>query len=188
MPAGLSELGLVMALFVVSHFALSSTGPRRALVGRIGEWPFLGLYSLVSLGFFSWVLQAYGAAPEVELWQVPAAFRFFALGIMAPAFILAVAGYTQANPTSLIPFATDGAATGITRISRHPVMWGVGLWALAHTLSTGTGRGLILFGGLGVLALVGAFNIDRRYRRAGVSMGCWGRFDAVNPPAGKRRR
>ncbi len=62
MVAGLSELGLAMGLFVASHLALSSTGPRRALAGRIGEWPFLGLYSLLSLGLFAWVLRAYGAA------------------------------------------------------------------------------------------------------------------------------
>ncbi len=169
MVAGLTELGLAMGLFVVSHLAMSSTGPRRALVSRIGEWPFLGLYSLLSLGFFAWALRAYGAAPVVEVWQAPAVFRFLALGVMAPAFILVVAGYTQSNPTAVILdrfAATDGGPTGITRITRHPVMWGVGLWAVAHTLSTGTGRALIFFGGLGVLAFVGAVNIDRR-RRAG---------------------
>ncbi len=170
MPTGLSELGLVMALFVASHLALSSTGPRRVLAGRIGEWPFLGLYSLVSLGFFAWVLRAYDAAPDVELWVAPAAFRYFALGVMAPAFVLVVAGYTQSNPTAVIldRFSPlDGAPTGITRITRHPVMWGAGLWAVSHTLAVGDAKALILFGGLGVLAFAGTLNIDRRRRRTG---------------------
>ena len=168
-----------MGLFVVSHLALSSAGPRRALVRRIGEWPFLGLYSVLSLGLFVWVLRSYGAAPDVEVWQAPAAFRFFALGVMAPAFVLAVAGYTQSNPTAVVldRFSPpDGGPTGITRITRHPVMWGAGLWALAHTLSTGTGRALILFGGLGVLAFIGTLNIDRRRRRTGGE--AWQRLEA----------
>ena len=170
MPVGLSELGLAMGLFVVSHLALSSAGLRRALVRRFGEWPFLGLYSLLSLGLFVWVLRAYGAAPDVELWVAPAAFRFFALGVMAPAFVLVVAGYTQSNPTAVILdrfAAIDGAATGITRITRHPVMWGAGLWAVAHALAAGNGRALILFGGIGILAFAGMLNIDRRRRRGG---------------------
>ncbi len=168
-----------MGLFVVSHLALSSAGPRRALVRRIGEWPFLGLYSLLSLGLFAWVLRAYGAAPDMELWQAPAAVRFFALGVMAPAFVLVVAGYTQSNPTAVILdrfVATDGGPTGITRITRHPVMWGLGLWAVAHALSTGTGRALLLFGGLGILAFIGMLNIDRRRRRTGGE--AWQRLEA----------
>ena len=159
-----------MGLFVVSHLTLSSAGLRRTLTLRFGEWPFLGFYSLLALGLFAWVLQAYGAAPDVELWQVPAAFRFFALGVMAPAFVLAVAGCTQSNPTAVVldRFSPlDGAATGITKITRHPVMWGIGLWAVAHTLATGNAKALILFGGLGFLAFVGAANIDRRRRRTG---------------------
>ena len=110
-----------MGLFVVSHLALSSAGPRRALVQRIGEWPFLGLYSVLSLGLFVWVLRSYGAAPDVEVWQAPAAFRFFALGVMAPAFVLAVAGYTQSNPTAVVldRFSPpDGGPTGIRRRRR----------------------------------------------------------------------
>jgi uncharacterized membrane protein len=178
MPTGLSELGLAMGLFVVSHLTLSSAGLRRALVRRFGEWPFLGLYSLLSLGLFAWVLRAYGAAPDVELWVAPAAFRYFALGVMAPAFVLVVAGYTQSNPTAVILdrfSAIDGAATGITRITRHPVMWGVGLWAVAHTLAVGNAKALILFGGLGILAFAGAVNIDRRRRTGGES---WRRLES----------
>ena len=147
---------MAMGLFVAGHLALSSAGLRRALVRRTGEWPFLGLYSLLSLALFTWVLRAYGAAPDVELWVAPAAFRFFALGVMAPAFVLVVAGYTQSNPTAVILdrfAAIDGAATGITRITRHPVMWGAGLWAVAHALAAGNGRALILFGGLGVVTV-----------------------------------
>ena len=161
---------MAMGLFVAGHLALSSAGLRRALVRRTGEWPFLGLYSLLSLALFAWVLRAYDAAPDMELWVAPAAFRYFALGVMVPAFVLAVVGYTQSNPTAVILdrfAAVDGRPTGITRITRHPVMWGVGLWAVAHTLAAGNAKALILFGGLGVLAFAGTLNIDRRRRRAG---------------------
>ena len=65
---------------------------------------------------------------------------------------------------------------GITKITRHPAMWGVALWALVHVLATGNVASLILFGGLGGLALAGAAHIDRRRRLAGGE--AWQRLEA----------
>ena len=61
---------LIIALtsFVGTHFLLSH--PFRApLVKALGANGFLGLYSLVALGTFVWVVQAFGAAPTaMPLW------------------------------------------------------------------------------------------------------------------------
>ena len=173
-----SGLALAMGAFVGSHLALSSTGPRRAVAGLIGEWPFLGLYSAVSLALFMWVLDAYGAAPEVVLWRPPAALRTLSIIVMGLAAVLVVTGFTQANPTAVILDRLAGAEgpRGITRITRHPAMWGVALWALVHVLATGNVASLILFGGLGGLALAGAAHIDSRRRLTGGE--AWRRLEA----------
>jgi uncharacterized membrane protein len=52
---------------------------------------------------------------------------------------------------------------GIVRITRHPFMWGVGLWAGAHILANGDLASLVLFAAVGVLALLGTLLIDRKY-------------------------
>jgi uncharacterized membrane protein len=57
-------------------------------------------------------------------------------------------------------------ARGIVRITRHPFLWGVALWALVHLIVNGDLAAFILFGSLLVLALVGTVSIDAKRRRA----------------------
>jgi uncharacterized membrane protein len=61
------------------------------------------------------------------------------------------------------------------RITRHPLMWGVMLWAGAHVLARGDSKSLIFFGGFLLLAGMGTLLIDRRKR----SNPDWARFAAV---------
>lgn len=175
---GLSGLALAVGAFVGSHLALSSPGPRRRLAGLLGEWPFLGLYSAVALALFAWAVAAYGAAPEVALWRPPTALRYLSITVMGLATVLVVVGYTQPNPTAVFldRLAAAEGPRGITKITRHPAMWGVALWALVHVLATGNVASLILFGGFGGLALAGAAHIDRRRRLTGGE--AWRRLEA----------
>jgi uncharacterized membrane protein len=53
-------------------------------------------------------------------------------------------------------------AQGVFCVTRHPMMWGFALWALAHILLGWSERTLILAGSLLVLALVGAHLQDRK--------------------------
>ena len=61
---------------------------------------------------------------------------------------------------------------GIATITRHPFLWGVALWGIAHIIANGDVASLILFGGFTVLALGGMAHIDYR-RREGEHSG-WG--------------
>lgn len=47
-------------------------------------------------------------------------------------------------------------------MTRHPMMWGFAIWALAHILVAPTGRTLVLAGAIGFLALIGAHLQDRK--------------------------
>jgi len=53
-------------------------------------------------------------------------------------------------------------ARGILRVTRHPVMWAIALWALVHLVARGDGASIIFFGGLAFVALAGTRLIDRR--------------------------
>ena len=166
MSGSLAELLLAAVAFAGSHVLLSSAPVRGPFARGLGEWPFVGLYSAVSLGLFVWLMGAYGAAPLVEVWAVPTGVRYVALGVMAVASVLVAGGFTPASPTGvpLKPAAADAPLPGIFKVTRHPVLWGIGLWAFVHVMANGDLASLIFFGSLGVLALGGTAHIDRKKR------------------------
>jgi uncharacterized membrane protein len=62
----------------------------------------------------------------------------------------------------------------MVRITRHPFLWGVALWAFVHLIANGDLASMIFFGSLLVLALGGTASIDAKRRR---SFGdAWHRF------------
>ena len=168
MTGTLGHLALAAFLFVASHFALSAAAVRDPLVRALGLWPFRGLYSIVAIALFVWILYALGAAPRVELWRSPIAIKHLSLTIAPIAWVLLVCGYTQRNPTALGQ-ERPGAlrAQGILKITRHPVMWAIALWAIAHLLASGEAGPSILFLAMAVLALGGAWHSDRRRAASG---------------------
>ena len=171
----LETLALAVAVFVGAHFAGSSPAVRRRIVGLFSEGVFRGLYALVALASFIWMLRAYGAAPYVELWPSAPALRAIPLVTMPFVCLFAVAGLTTRNVTgvggeSLLddPHPVQGAAT----ITRHPFLWAVSLWGISHSAANGDAASLLLFGGVTVLALGGMVHIDQR-RRASAGA-AWG--------------
>jgi uncharacterized membrane protein len=168
-----------MVCFVGSHFLLSSTALRARLVAWLGERLFLGLYSLAAIWLLIWAGFAYGAAPYVELWgHLPGLYALPLLTMPLAAFLL-VAGSTTRNPTAVgqSPAMSGTKPEGIATITRHPILWAIGIWALAHLAANGDIASLILFGGLAFLALGGTLAIDAKRRRAWGER--WGAFEAA---------
>lgn len=160
---------LAMAVFVGSHFALSTLAVRAAAIKLFGENGFRLLYSVIAVASLAWVITAYRAAPVVALWPDPPQLRYLPLVVMPFACILIVAGVSTSNVTM---FAGERYADGprpvwgIVTVTRHPALWGIGLWAVAHLLANGDAASLILFGGIAVLCFAGMAHIDQRRRAA----------------------
>lgn len=156
--------------FLLIHFGVSGTRLRDALVARIGEGLYRGLFSLATLLGLIWLIYAYRHAPTVPLWQSPTPLRPLAYAVVFVGFLLAVIGISTPSPTQAggETRLRDGAdpARGIVRISRHPFLWGVALWALVHLAMNGDVASLILFGSLLLLAVGGPPSIDAKRRRA----------------------
>jgi uncharacterized membrane protein len=174
----LTQLALATAAFLVTHY-VPSTPLRGTLVASLGERPYLGVYSLVSFATLGWMIYAYRHAPFLPLWQVPE-LKLWPLFVMPFALILLACGLMGSNPTAV---RQEGAlkaaepARGILRVTRHPMMWGFGLWSAVHLLARGDAAALIFFGGFFVLALSGTALIDARKAR---TLGAdWSRFAAV---------
>jgi uncharacterized membrane protein len=174
------ELLFAAALLLATHYGISSTPLRAALVARIGERPYLVLYSLLSLGVLIWLIFAWQRAPFIELWPTAAWSAWLPLVVMPFALLLLVCGVSALNPTAVgSPDTLDQAepARGILRVTRHPFMWGVALWALAHVVPNGDAAAVVLFGTFAILALLGTLLIDHKFRaRRGAQ---WQRFAAM---------
>jgi uncharacterized membrane protein len=154
-------------LFVGTHLLLSH--PLRAsLAGRMGERPFQIIYSIVAIATLVMVVQAWrGMPPEPPLWAVGDGLWAFASLIILFASILFM-GSLVGNPALPAPgaaFAAQGAPRGVFAITRHPMMWGFALWALAHALVMPTGAQIILSATILFLALVGSAGQDVKKAR-----------------------
>ncbi len=178
MFADFNDLLAASVVFVFGHFLLSSANIRRALLQRLGEGGFRIAYSLVAAVSFVWMLLSYGKAPFYPVWEPPHWTVPLAFAIMLPATLLFVIGLATPSPTAvggedrLDVRDSRSPAYGILSITRHPFLWGVALYAIAHLLANGDLANIILMLGLLILSLGGMIHIDAR--RSDVLGPLWG--------------
>lgn len=161
------------AFFVGIHLFVAGTTLRDRITDRIGEKGYLGAFSLASLVGIVWMCSAYAGAPLIDLWGDRAVPRWIAELVMPVAFVLAVVGLTTPSPTAAGGEAlleSGDAVRGILRITRHPFLVGVVLWAAVHLLANGDAASLVFFGGLLVMGAAGPASIDaKRARKLGAA-------------------
>jgi uncharacterized membrane protein len=181
MDTALFVTGLASVAFAASHLGLSSVPLRDRLVASLGEKGFQILYGLVALLTLGTLIAAYiQASHHVYLWPPGPGLRHLPLLVMPLAFLLIAGGVLIPNPSATgMTGALDRPepARGVLRITRHPVMWGVGLWAAIHIVANGDLASLLFFGGFLLTALGGAWHLDRRM--AATQGARWQRFTAV---------
>ena len=143
--------------FVGTHFAMSH--PLRApMVKALGAGGFQAAYSVVSFATLGWVAFAFKAAPPTDLGGSGDIGWILATLLTLPAMIL-LAGSLIGNPALPTPMAEAQARAepkGVFKVTRHPMMWGIALWALSHILLFWSTRTLVTALAMGILALVGA--------------------------------
>lgn len=143
--------GLGLAIFFGLHI-FSAVRPRtegRDLKARMGYGPFMGLYSLISLVGFGLIVYGYGMTRGAGvLYTPPIWMQHINLVLMVPAMILLFA--------SQIP-------TGyIKKMSKHPMLVAMKLWALGHLLANGELNSVILFGSFLAYAVFDRIMVKRR--------------------------
>jgi uncharacterized membrane protein len=172
----MAHLLLAAAVFLATHF-VPSTPLRAALTSRIGERAYLGLYVVVSFVTIGWMIFAYNRAPLEPLW---AGLRLLPALVMPFAFVLLAGGLVTRNPTAVgqeKALQAGEPARGMLRVTRHPVQWGILLWAVAHVVARGDLKSTIFFGAFALLSGLGTVLIDRRKAR---TLGeDWSRFARV---------
>jgi uncharacterized membrane protein len=159
----LSWLIVLSVAFAVTHIVLSHRPIRDALIRLMGEWPFRGLYSVISLvtlvgaGVLLWRNRHAGPL----LWDLPGWLVLaIAIPLMLVALLLLVTSVANPSPAAMVPGSM--AARGALRITRHPMNIGIGLFGLAHVIANGWLGDVAFFGALAVVGLLGPWHQDRR--------------------------
>jgi uncharacterized membrane protein len=151
--------------FVGTHFLLSHP-LRGPLVRTMGEKPFRGFYSLVSLITFGLMIYFYRAiGREPPLWNAGDAGWIVGTLLMWFGSILFVGSFLK-NPALVGAPGPSGGPAGVLRITRHPMMWGFAIWAAVHLMLLAQPKSLVFDGAIILLALAGAAGQDAKKGRA----------------------
>ncbi len=159
------NLAAAVVVFISGHVLFSGTELRESLVRCAGERVFRAIFSLFAAATLVWLVLAYRTAPHVPVWEPPLGLRWATLVLTAFAVWLVVAGAVTRNPAMMgREQALEGAGPprGVLAVTRHPMMWGIVVWAVAHLLARGDLAAILLFGGLGALACLGLLSQDRK--------------------------
>lgn len=158
------EFLAALAAFLAAHSLPAMTGTKARLVARLGRGGYVAAYSAVSLGLLVWLIDAARRAPHLALWD-PAPWQWhLAIALMPLAFLFLIVGAAAPNPLS-VSFRRGEEPGAIVALTRHPILWGFALWALAHVPANGDAVALILFGGMAAFSLLGMRIVDARARR-----------------------
>jgi uncharacterized membrane protein len=177
----MTSLILAGLFFLAIHVVISGSRLRDRLVRAIGEPAYLGAFSLLSAIGLGWLILAYARAHATATiwWTAPTWLRWPALLVMLLSLLLVVVGLTTPSPTAAggeAQLQRDDAARGILRVTRHPFLSGVALWAATHLALNGDSASIVLFSSLLALSLVGPVLIDAKRQR--IFGARWERFAA----------
>jgi uncharacterized membrane protein len=160
---GLLLLVIGLIVFLGPHVLVTLREPRAEMVKRLGEWPYKGLFAVVSLVGLYLIGVGFGmyrAGGVIEIWSPPSFTRHITEALMLPAAIFVVAAYLPGE---------------IKRRLKHPMLVGVKTWAVAHLLANGDLGGIILFGSVLAWAVYDRITLKRRTDPGGppIPIGGW---------------
>ena len=159
-------IALFAFLFLATHVGISSDAVRPRLIAAVGEQPYRGIYSLVSLATFVPLAFVFGYHKHAGamLWNLRgvAPVRWLVWVMMLAAVTLFVAGMINPNPASMGAPSASASPRGILKLTRHPGFVAFGIFGFAHMLMNGWAGDLIFFGSFPALAILGGLHQDRR--------------------------
>jgi uncharacterized membrane protein len=164
-----TECAAAWGLFLISH-ALPIRPPLRPwLVDRLGQTGFRIAYSALSVVALGWLIEATARAPFVVLWNWAPWQPVFPQVGMALALALIALAVGRPNPFSFGGWndpAYNPDRPGILRLTRHPILMALAIWAGTHIVPNGDLAHVLLFGGFAIFALLGMKTVDRRKQQA----------------------
>ncbi len=164
---GLLVLILGLILFLGPHVLVTMRPQRAAVVKQLGEWPYKGLFAVVSIIGLYLTGKGFGMyrdAGEIVVWSPPYVMRYITQLLMLPACIFVAAAYLPGD---------------IKRVLKHPMLVGVKTWAVAHLLANGDLGGIILFGAVLAWAVYDRISLKHRTDPGGPPIPMGGRKNDI---------
>lgn len=142
-------LTLGVILWALVHLSPSvAPSCKQALVSKAGENGYKGIFTLLVLIALGLIIFGWRSIDQPHyLYTLPLWTRHLGMLLVLLGFIL---------------FVASGQPSRIKQYLRHPQLTGLILWAGAHLLINGDSRSLVLFGGLGLWAILEIIFINRR--------------------------
>jgi uncharacterized membrane protein len=159
--------------FLLLHRLVSGSPLRTVIVARIGESMYGRLFQLATIASLIWFGVAYANATSPFalqlLWRTNSLWNSLQVILQPIAVFFIISGFTAPNPGTFGREHTIDQADvvrGVLRITRHPFLWGIAIFATGHLMASPTMRNLILFGTLIFVALTGTLSIDAKRSRS----------------------
>ena len=134
-------------IFFAVHLIPGFAGIRQALVARLGDKPYRGLFTLLSFIGLALIIWGKASAEAVFVYVTP----FWVFKLMPPLMVVA-----------FILMAASGMKSNIKRFTRHPQLWGVTLWSAGHLAANGDQASILLFGSFLLFSLYDMWSANRR--------------------------
>ncbi|HUK09669.1 MAG TPA: NnrU family protein [Stellaceae bacterium] len=141
-------LGLVV--FLGGHAFTMMRGSRAALVSRLGERAYKGLYSLIALLGLVLLVYGYGqyrSGGMIPVWSPPDWTKHITFVLMLFALVLLPAAYIPSHIKARV---------------KHPMITAVKTWAFAHLLVRGDLGSMLLFGAFLIWGVTGRISMKQR--------------------------
>ena len=137
-----------IAVWCIVHlFPSVMPAKREALIGRLGENVYRGLFAMIILASLACIVLGWRSAIPSAVYAPPLQGSLVVTLLVFIAFVL---------------FVAARASTNLKRFLRHPQLTGVIAWSVTHLLANGDSRSVALFCSLGVWAILEIVLISRR--------------------------
>lgn len=147
-----------LLIFFTVHFLPSMTSLRGRLIGRYGEGIYKLGFSLMAAVGLLLIIVGVSEAPYVPVYEPPTFGRLLAVPLVFVALYLIIA---------------RRAGCRVRKLTAHPMLVGVSLWAIAHLLANGDLMSILLFGSFLSYSVTDIVLANRRGAKKGEVTASW---------------
>lgn len=148
---GILLIGILL-FFSLHSISIVNEPWRDGMAAKLGEWPWRGLYSVLSILGLGLIIWGYGMArlDPVVIYHSPQWMRHLTMLLMLPVFPLLIATYLPGR---------------IQSHTKHPMLVATMLWGTAHLLVNGALGDLVLFSSFLLWAIADRISMAKRQQR-----------------------
>lgn len=136
-----------LLLFFGIHLVPAFEETRAALISKLGEGGYKGVFSVISFAGLGLMIWGYSQTPHYTVYSPPAWGYYLTLVAMVLSLIILAGAHMKGS---------------IRKFLKDPMAVGVALWSVGHLFSNGDWASLLVFGSFLAYALLDIFTDNER--------------------------